>query len=499
MSKVLLFENLKEKALKHAWDWENFTKRPFWSRLLFPIVLALIASWVIIGPLSFFGTYAPFLAYFGIIFFSACYGGSRSALTAGIASVICAVCFIYPDHRRSGADNFGLLIAFFLVEALMVAALFAVIELIQERYKTNEEKFRGIIENNAEGFLMTDEYGVINYMCLSVQEILGYEQNELLGMPLEALVHPDEIKTFNIRFLNVLVKDGRSMSFLQRLKTKQGDWKWIEGCVNNMLKDSNIRRIVFNFRNVTERISQARQQEDFVHMAAHELKTPITALRGYLQLLQINHRKENRDKDDSILSRMNKQTDRLLNLIDEMLNVTRIRAGELLYHFSLFDLNETVRDVADSFKVTANNHRITLMAEPVPHVNGDKDRISQVLANLINNAIKYAPDAAEIIVTVSAESDKVVIKVKDHGIGIPKEQQTKIFERFYRSETLPKNTYQGLGLGLYIAMDIIKKHSGKMGVDSEPGKGAEFWFTLPLNAQRNKEPAEWQAGPALSA
>jgi PAS domain S-box-containing protein len=481
MSKILLFENLKEVALRHAWDWESFSKRPFWLRLLFPFALALIISWLITGPLHFFSTYAPFLAYFGVIFFSACYGGSRSALMAGIASAICAVCFIYPEHHNDGAGNFGLLIAFFLVEALMLAALFAVIELMQERYKSSEDKFRGIIENNAEGFLMADEYGVINYMCSSVQEILGYEQKELLGMPIDALIHPDEIKTFNIRFLNILVKEGRSMSFLQRLKTKQGEWKWIEGCVNNMLKDPNIRRIVFNYRNVTERVSQTKRQEDFVHMAAHELKTPITALRGYLQLLQMNHRKESRDKDNNILDRMNKQTDRLLNLIDEMLNVTRIRAGELLYHFDMFDLNETVKDVVDSFKATANNHHITLIAETVPAVNGDKDRISQVLANLLGNAIKYAPDAPEIMITVSVANDKIIIKVKDHGIGIPQEQQAKIFDRFYRSETLPKNTYQGLGLGLYIAMDIVKKHNGRMGVKSEPGKGAEFWFSLPIN------------------
>jgi signal transduction histidine kinase len=178
---------------------------------------------------------------------------------------------------------------------------------------------------------------------------------------------------------------------------------------------------------------------------------------------------------------MNKQTDRLLNLIDEMLNVTRIRAGELLYHFDMFDLNETVKDVVDSFKATANNHHITLIAETVPAVNGDKDRISQVLANLLGNAIKYAPDAPEIMITVSVANDKIIIKVKDHGIGIPQEQQAKIFDRFYRSETLPKNTYQGLGLGLYIAMDIVKKHNGRMGVKSEPGKGAEFWFSLPIN------------------
>jgi PAS domain S-box-containing protein len=479
---LLLFDKLKSKALQHAWNTEHFSKRPSWSRYFIPAVLALLITWLIIAPLSFVGNYAPFLAYFGVIFFSACYGGSRSALIASLTSAICAFLFIYPKYHHAGI--FGLLIFFFLVEALMLTALFAIIELIQKRSRINEETFRGIIEKNAEGFLMANESGIINYVCSSVHKILGYEQEELLGTPLTALIHPDEIKSFNIKFLRILVKDGHSTSFLQRLKTKQGEWKWIEGCVNNMLKDQNIRRIVFNYRNVTERISQARQQEDFVHMAAHELKTPITALRGYLQLLQLNHQKENRDKDDNILGRMNKQTDSLLNLIDEMLNVTRIRAGELLYHFSLFDLNEAVKDVVDSFKATAKNHRITLISEPIPYVNGDKYRISQVLTNLISNAIKYAPDGPEIIVTVCAESDKVVVKVKDHGIGIPKEQQKKIFDRFYRSETLPKNTYQGLGLGLYIAMDIVKKHNGKMGVDSESDEGAEFWFSIPLNAEK---------------
>jgi PAS domain S-box-containing protein len=484
MALFSLYDKLKNKAVQHAWNRENFSKRSYWARLLIPAVLVLLITWIILVPFGFIGNSAPFLPYFGVIFFSACYGGCRSALIASITSAICAFLFIYPQYHQKGADTFGLLIVFFLIEALMVTALFAIIELIQKKLQINEETFRGIIEKNPEGFLMADESGVINYMCPSVQEILGYEQNELLGTALIELIHPDEVKAFNIKFLKVLVKNGQSMSFLQRLKTKNGEWKWIEGCVNNMLKDPNIGRIVFNYRNVTERISQARQQEDFVHMAAHELKTPITALRGYMQLLQLYHQKENRDKDNGILERMNKQTDRLLNLIDEMLNVTRIRAGELLYHFGLFDLNETVRDVVDSFKATAGNHRITLIDEPAPYVYGDRDRVSQVLINLISNAIKYAPEEPEIIVTVMPGSHELTIKVKDHGIGIPKEQQRKIFDRFYRSETLPKNIYQGLGLGLYIAMDIVKKHNGEIGVESECGKGAEFWFSLPLNAQK---------------
>lgn len=485
MAEPVLFSKLKYYALHYAWNLEQINARRFLPGCIVPVGIILLTTWVITVPLNFIGNYAPFLGYFGAIFFSSCYGGSRSALMASVSSFVCALLFIYPKHLQESTGSFSLLVILFFVEALMVTALFSVIEIVQKRLQFNEQTFRGIIEKNAEGFLMADEYGVIKYMCPSVNEILGYDPDDLLGTQLSALVHPDEIKTFSIRFLKVLTKNGQSMSFLQRLKAKNGEWKWIEGCVNNMLKDPNIGRIVFNYRNVTDRVRQARQQEDFVHMAAHELKTPITAMRGYLQLLQLNHRKEQRDTDNSILDRLNKQTDRLLNLIDEMLNVTRIRAGELLYHFSSFDLNETVADVIDSFKATSNNHRITLISEPVPHINGDKDRISQVLTNLIGNAIKYAPQAPEIIVTVISGHRDVTIKVKDHGIGIPKEQQKKIFERFYRSETLPKNTFQGLGLGLYIAMDIVKKHNGKMGVESVYGEGAEFWFSLPLTVENN--------------
>jgi PAS domain S-box-containing protein len=486
MAKPAVFKPIINFVLKYAWNREVVCRRPPFLRLFVPAGLALIGTWLITGPVSFLGQYTPFLTYFGIIFFSACYGGSRSAFVASLASTICVISFIYPSYQQNGKYLFAVLIALFFIEALMLTGLFAAIKLIQQRYKVSEETFRGVIEKNAEGFLMTDEQGVIKFECLSVIGILGYDKGELLDKNLQELIHPDEIRSFNIRFLKVLVKDGHSMPFLQRLKTKQGEWKWIEGCVNNMLKDASVNRIVFNYRNVTDRVNQTKQQEDFVHMAAHELKTPITALRGYLQLMEANHRKEQRHTDNGMLDRMNKQTDRILNLIDEMLNVTRIRAGELQYHFNIFDLNECIRDVVHSMQTTTQTHLIKLITTAIPLINGDKDRISQVLTNMISNAIKYSPNDPEITVTVFIENDFIVIRVKDQGIGIPKEQQKKIFERFYRADSLPKNTYQGLGLGLYIAMDIVKKHGGKMGVNSEAGNGAEFWFTLPVNTSLNR-------------
>jgi PAS domain S-box-containing protein len=483
MQTTVLFNSIKDKIVQHAWNREGFARKPVFFRLFVPVASALLATWVITGPVPVVGKYSPFLGYFGVIFFSACYGGSRSALVASIASALCTILFLLPGHTEVGAANFWFLIVLFLTEALLITALFAVIEIIHARCKSSADTYRGIIEKNVEGFLMADQDGKITYVCSSVRQILGYEPTDLLGAEIQVLIHPEEIASYNVRFLKIFNENDRSMSFLQRLKTKNGDWIWIEGCVNNMLKDPNIKRMVFNYRNVTERIAQTKQQEDFVHMAAHELKTPITALRGYLQLMTLNNQKENRQTDIGLIDRMNRQTDRLLNLIDEMLNVTRIRAGELQYHFDFFDFNECVQDVIDSFSTTAKDHQIQLSMPEVPPIYGDKDRVSQVLTNLISNAIKYARYEPLITITVTNDDDCVSVRVKDNGIGIPHEQQKKIFERFYRSESLPKNSYQGLGLGLYIAKEIVKKHQGKMGVKSEPGFGAEFWFTLPLKSK----------------
>ena len=479
----LLFATFKKTIAQQAWNWDRIKNRPEWQRILVPLVLAGIVTWLLQHPFNYITQHAPFLFYFGVLFLSACFGGSRSAFYATWIAAICVAIFIMPQRAEGGGSSFfSVAILFFVIEALFVTGLISVIEIVISRYQSSEETYRGIVENNAEGFFMVNQEGDITYVCSSVQSILGYDERELKGVNLHTLIHPEEEKKFSIKFLKILTHAGESTTFLQRIRSKDGEWQWIEGCVNNMLKDSRIKSILFQYRNVTERINKKKQQEDFIHMAAHELKTPITALRGFLQLVMLNHKKQGRTDDLHLFTRMNQQTDRLLNLIDEMLNVTRIRAGALQYHFDTFDLNECVQEAADAFHAGISSHRLNLFPAEVPKINGDKDRINQVITNLISNAVKYSPNADVVDIALSAEPGWVTVTVKDHGIGIPKDQQKKIFERFYRAESLPKNTYQGLGLGLYISMEIIKKHNGRMGVKSEHAQGSEFWFSLPVNA-----------------
>ncbi|GAA4329224.1 hypothetical protein GCM10023149_33770 [Mucilaginibacter gynuensis] len=169
-------------------------------------------------------------------------------------------------------------------------------------------------------------------------------------------------------------------------------------------------------------------------------------------------------------------------LIDDMLNLTRIKAGELLYHFEQMDLELCLREAAAAVQAATPGRVIEVNAEPaLPAVKADAGRIGQVAKNLLSNALKYSPGNAQVKLALYRKSDRFEISVSDHGIGIPRGKLKRVFDRFYRVDTLPKGKFEGLGLGLFIAAEIIHKHRGNIWVESEEGKGSVFYFSLPVN------------------
>jgi signal transduction histidine kinase len=271
------------------------------------------------------------------------------------------------------------------------------------------------------------------------------------------------------------------MIMQQRFRTNDGQIIWTECSLNNLTHDPFVKALIVNVRNITERVDQEQQQEDFIHMASHELKNPITAIKGFLQLLKRRIKKENNTEFENLLDRIEGQTEKVLNMTAEMLNITKIKAGELQYHFEIIDLNDCLKEAVEALQATTTSHQLQLIipAETVM-VWADKTRIGQVVTNLINNAIKYSPNRDLVSVEASYDTMQVRVGVKDFGIGIPKDKQQRIFDRFYRVDTLPKGQFQGLGLGLFIASEIVRRHHGYIGVESEEGRGSTFWFTLPL-------------------
>ncbi|NEU10384.1 HAMP domain-containing histidine kinase [Flavihumibacter sp. R14] len=220
-------------------------------------------------------------------------------------------------------------------------------------------------------------------------------------------------------------------------------------------------------------------KDEFMSIASHELKTPITSMKASMQILE---RRTNSSADFSTMrpfvSNANKQVNRLTDLVNELLDVTRIQSGKLVLDNKMTALHELVKETVGDIQ-HISHHRYTIQELPQAMVIADSRRIQQVMVNLLSNAAKFSPGSTDIVIGMEKEQDTVKFYVRDFGIGIPQTKIPLIFERFYRVEE-NGNVVQGLGLGLYICSGIVKSHNGMIGADSILGEGSTFWFSLPL-------------------
>ncbi|WP_374226767.1 ATP-binding protein [Ktedonobacter sp. SOSP1-85] len=223
-----------------------------------------------------------------------------------------------------------------------------------------------------------------------------------------------------------------------------------------------------------------QRKDHFLGMASHELKTPIASLMLQTQLLRKQLAKQDIHNADRALSRMESQLNAVTRLVGELLDLSKIQAGKLEHAQETVNLGDVLQEVVEIVQQTQTTHAIVVHhAEHPPLLIGNKDRLGQVLLNLISNAIKYSPGANTIEVAIETSEESVILSVCDHGIGIPREQREKIFERFYRAVAPYQHAFPGLGMGLHIASEIVKHHRGTITVESEMGKGSTFQVTLP--------------------
>jgi PAS domain S-box-containing protein len=220
------------------------------------------------------------------------------------------------------------------------------------------------------------------------------------------------------------------------------------------------------------------KKDEFIGLASHELKTPMTAINGYLQIVERSVQAD--EKNKNFINKALLQLNKLTTLVSDLLDVSKIQSGKLPLSFTEFDLNELATEVTDMMQQSYKTHKIDLQLPVTPVIiKADQQRIEQVFINLITNGVKYSPGGDKIIIKAAVSAKKIVVSVQDAGIGVDKNQQERIFSRFYRVENLAAHM-SGLGIGLYICHEIIERHKGKMWVDSELGKGATFYFELPL-------------------
>lgn len=250
--------------------------------------------------------------------------------------------------------------------------------------------------------------------------------------------------------------------------------------------------ILLAIEDITERKQLEQQKDEFISIASHELKTPITSVKAYAQILGQRFRKADDAKSVELVGKMDMQLDKLTSLIGDLLDVTKIEAGRIQFNESAFDFNELISATVEELQRTTRKHTFIKELESSITVIGDHDRIGQVITNFITNAIKYSPQADKIIVKTTTNNGNVTLSVQDFGLGLTKDDQARVFERFYRVSGSDQNTYPGLGLGLYISSEIIKRHKGRVWVEDKKIDGSTFCFSLPMIRQTlksHKEPA----------
>ncbi|WP_316770306.1 hybrid sensor histidine kinase/response regulator [Pedobacter frigiditerrae] len=224
-----------------------------------------------------------------------------------------------------------------------------------------------------------------------------------------------------------------------------------------------------------------RKKDEFISIASHELKTPLTSVKGYVQLLERSVNKGDTETVKKHLAKAQIQLEKLNSLIADLLDISKIESGKLKFNKQNFSIDQLLDNVIEVMHQSNPEFKIHKKGIANCEIFGDEMRVEQVIVNFLTNAIKYSPGTSEIELTINVKDEQLYVAVKDYGIGMLPEQLAHVFDKFYRVEETSQR-FQGLGIGLYISSEIIKRHGGQVGVNSTYGKGSEFYFLMPTNS-----------------
>ncbi len=321
--------------------------------------------------------------------------------------------------------------------------------------------------------------GSFDYFNRQWYDYTGLSYEESIGNGWQSVIHSEDLP-ISIREWSKSIKTGKPYKTEDRKRAANGIYRWhLAHALPFIDKNQDIIAWFGVCADIEDQKRDMEKKDEFISMASHELKTPVTSLKAYTEILMMTLKGAEDDMALGMLTKMNKQIDKLTGLIGDLLDVSKSNSGMLIFTYEQFDFNDLVNEVVGSMQFANSNHLIELHLAPPQIINGDRNRLGQVIINLVSNAIKYSPNSNKVIITSVFNNDHLKLCVQDFGIGIPLSEQPKLFNRFFRVNA---NTFPGLGLGLYICNEIIKRHFGSMDFKSEEGKGSSFCFSLPLSS-----------------
>ena len=348
-----------------------------------------------------------------------------------------------------------------------------------EELTLSEAKYKNLSEAMPQIVWTTSPEGYPTYYNERMEEYLGIKINHIDDIDIRDFIHPEDLDHL-IQTWRTASENKTDFEIEHRvLDQSTGEYFWLlTRAVPDLGINGEILQWIGSSTDIDEFKILQKQKDTFLGIASHELKTPLTSIKIYAQVLEKALKKAGDLKNADFAKKMDEQVVKLTALIGDLLDVTKINSGKMLLNEGVFDFKSLVDEIVEEQQLSAR-HKIVNNSKSVGVVFADKHRIGQVITNLIGNAIKYSPDAEEVIIETNIVNNQVQFCVKDFGIGMPEDKANKVFEQYYRVSGDEQHTFPGLGLGLYIASQIIERSNGKIWVNSVLGKGSTFCFSLP--------------------
>lgn len=409
-------------------------------------------------------------------------------LIGGVLHVMLAL-FLWLTFSRDTADSFRILMdntARLAVGKPLnpplpgkgeIAHLDRVFQDMAQALDAARRKERAIVENAIDVICSFDEDGKFTAVSPASQQLFGYPNTELIGKRFDELVLVDDMRSTGEAISEIKNGEGRGQ-FENRIKRKDGtvfDVLWA-------IQWSEAEQLMFCVaHDITERKEIERMKQEFVAMVSHDLRTPLTSIQGFLTLLQTGMYGDLNDNGAHNLNIAEANTSRLISLINDLLDIEKMESGKLKMEMGKTEIADVFDRSIGAVIGFAEQQKVHLVADETSLVAlADRDRLVQVVVNLISNAIKFSPKESVVRLQARQIDDFVEVRVVDKGRGVPTEFREAIFERFQQVQTTDATKKGGSGLGLAICKAIVEGHQGTIGVDSEEGKGSEFWFRVPL-------------------
>ncbi|MFA5207620.1 MAG: ATP-binding protein [Candidatus Paceibacterota bacterium] len=365
------------------------------------------------------------------------------------------------------------------------AALLNILEDTEEARKEavrEKNKTMAMIENLPDGILLLNNKYEVEIISPLVVEFLRKNKEDIVGRQFADLLDSEELKEFK-----ELIIDSRKKKINKVTKKEMSIGKRMDIEVYTVFLEGIQEEeggVLIILHDITRDKLVERMKTEFVSIAAHQLRTPLSAIKWTLRMVLDGDTGTVSPEQRELLEKTYVSNERMINLINDLLNVSRIEEGRFLYKQEPASLEEIVSTVIDSSQELLKMKKMALSFERpkeiLPTLSVDREKIELAVQNLLENAVKYTPEGGKITVSLEKDSHDVIFKIKDTGVGIPAAQHERIFTKFFRGDNVIRMETEGSGLGLYTTRNIIEAHKGKIWFDSKEGAGTTFTFTIPI-------------------